>query len=497
MRRKETVLSVPALLAWALILAGAANLSAGEEPAGSVSPEVTLQGPVLVGPISIGPETKVESASPATGREEVAEPRLAAVATRPQSAHAEDAQVQQDQTADAGQAEDASESDASEGERETQTPPAAKPEPQPKPELSPEMAALRDRVRRTLAFYYRQPMNTQTNVPSDVIHFCLAFGCDTGIRDGSSRNRSVNGIGALCWNYPCAGYRILQASQGRFMARIGYGLQQHPSQLLAVLAQSKVSSDYEIRVGEAHGTVADLVEYEKLDCRRGQDLSLKLIGLAHYVPPEETWNNDLGDQWSVGGMVEEELARSPDRSSCAAVHRLMGLSFALDKRRRCGQPLEGQYRQAHEFIKKYQEHALRLQNPDGSWHPGFFAYVGTSRDTMGVLRSTGHLLEWLAFSLPEERVQDPQVVKSVAYVTALLGSQGSRVNVASMSPRDIAALMHALHALSIYDRRVFKPADPEQPTPESEQMAEAAGASPALAEHRRVERLPTIGRIDH
>jgi len=473
MRRNETVLPIPAVLAWTLILAGAISFAAGEQPAGSISPESTLQGPMLFEPLSIGQTAETDSAGPQTTPDETAKPRMAARVTRPQSSHADDAQAQHNQPADpAGQAENASESDAAEDERETQSP--APPDPQPKPELSPEMAALRDRVRRTLAFYYRQPLNTQANMPSDMIHFCLAFGCDTEIRDGRSYNRKISAVGALCWNYPCAGYRILRTSHGRFMAGIGYGLQQHPSQLLAMLAQSRVSPDYEIRVGEEHGTVADLVEYEKRDCHRGADLALKLIGLAYYARRDETWKNDLGDEWSVERLVEEELARSTDPSSCAAVHRLMGLSFALDQRRQRGEPLEDRYRQAQDFISKYQEHALRLQNSDGSWHPGFFAYVGTSRDTMGLLRSTGHILEWLAFSLPEDQLQDAQVVKSVAYVTALLNSHGSRRNIASMSPRDIGTLMHALHALSIYDRRVFKPADPEQQTPKSEQSVVAA-----------------------
>ena len=43
----------------------------------------------------------------------------------------------------------------------------------------------------------------------------------------------------------------------------------------------------------------------------------------------------------------------------------------------------------------------------------------------------------------------------------------------SETPQDFRALMHAAHALRIYDRRVFQPADPEGPEakPESETLA--------------------------
>jgi len=47
-------------------------------------------------------------------------------------------------------------------------------------------------------------------------------------------------------------------------------------------------------------------------------------------------------------------------------------------------------------------------------------------------------------------------------VAKLLGGQSSGWNVASMSTRDLGAVMHAAHALSIYDRRIFEPAAPEE-----------------------------------
>ncbi len=47
------------------------------------------------------------------------------------------------------------------------------------PTLSPEMAALRDQVRKTLGTVYQQPFNTRDNNVSDIIHFCRVFGCQS------------------------------------------------------------------------------------------------------------------------------------------------------------------------------------------------------------------------------------------------------------------------------------------------------------------------------
>ena len=349
--------------------------------------------------------------------------------------------------------------------------------PESKPELSPELAALRDRIRRILMRNFRQPFNTRDNTPADVIQLCRAFGGHAEVHQGGSSGSKINAVGCLCWNYSCAGYRLLKSSKGRVMARIGYGLQRHPSQFLAVLALSRVPVDYEVRVGEDRGTVADLVEHQMLDCRSGSDLTFKLIGLAHYLETDRRWKNHRGEDWSVDRLVVEELARSADVGNSDVTNRLMGLSYAVDRRIQRQLPVDGPFLRAQSHVSKYHDHALKLQNPDGSWHPRFFAATGTSRDLSGLLRSTGHILEWLAFSLPEDRLKDPRVLRSVDYLAALLENRRFQQNVNAMSARDIAAVMHAAHALLIYDHRAFKPWDPEEPAQEGAQSEQQPTSS--------------------
>ena len=114
----------------------------------------------------------------------------------------------------------------------------------PQPELSPAMVAVRDRLRRTLAGFSRVNLNTQENTATELMQYCLAFGCQSEVHLGNSAAKMVNGITCLCWNYPCAGFEPLTISQGHIAARLGYGLQEHPAQLLAVLALSRVPPTY-------------------------------------------------------------------------------------------------------------------------------------------------------------------------------------------------------------------------------------------------------------
>ncbi len=356
-----------------------------------------------------------------------------------------------------GEEEEAGEEPEAEVEKETRTPP------------SKEMLALRDRVRRVLEAIGRKPFNTRDNTAGEMIYASLPLGCKSEVRVGGPSGEKVNGITCLCWNYPCAGFKLLKDGEDRILARVGYGLQESPSHLLALLAQSRVPADYPIRVGENMGEVGDLVERAKLDCDAGRPMSFRLIGLSYYASPGDTWENRKGEQWSIEKMVEEELSQSAAKGTSIETHGLMALSHALARQYKINESVEGEFVRVEKYLSDFQNHALSLQNPDGSWHPGFFAYRGNDGTPAERLYSTGHILEWLAFSLPEERLQDPGLVKAVAYVTALTGNRRYNWNVASMSTRDIAGLMHALHGLAIYNERVFKSWDPEPE--EAEQVA--------------------------
>ncbi len=332
--------------------------------------------------------------------------------------------------------------------------PLAKPERMP--ELSKEMAAFRDRIRRTVARYYQQPFNTSSNTAGDVLLFAMAFGYRAEIRHGSDK---INAVGCLCWNFPCAGYRLLRAGNAGIVPRIGYGLQSQPSQLLAVLGQLAVPVTYELRVGQQRGTVADLVSCEKQTCRAGQDQSLKLLGLSCYVPDDETWQNDFGEDWSLERLVEEELSRTVAIDDSAATSRLLGLSYAVDARKRAGRPLEDPYDRAAKFLGEFFRHALSVQNDNGSWDPGFFAARGESRDLPVSLRSTGHIFQWLAYWVPESQLQTAEMLRAASYLDNGLTGMASRWNPASATPGDTDAVAHALSALTIYDHRVFRPYD--------------------------------------
>jgi hypothetical protein len=341
------------------------------------------------------------------------------------------------------------------------TPSAVPKKPLPKRELSPELAALRDRVRQVLAAHQKLPFNTQQNSPTEIMSVCLAFGCDSEVSLEGPGGQRINGVTCLCWNYPCGGFEMLGMAGGRIAARIGYGGQERPGEFLAALALSGVPADYPLRAGKTVRKVADLVASEKLACRAGSDLSLRLVGLSYYAA-EPDWKNELGETWSLERMIEEEIAAPVVTAPEGGLNRLLGLSYAVARRVKHGGPIAGQFQRAAKYTADYQAFALQLQNSDGSWGPYFLAARSTSQDPASQLRSTGRVLEWLAMSLSEKQLEDARMVAAVEYLTQLLGGGRYQWNAPSLSTREIVSLGHALHALATYDERVFKPADVEE-----------------------------------
>lgn len=332
-------------------------------------------------------------------------------------------------------------------------------------ELSTGMATLRDQVRRTLAAQQAQMLSTADNTVTEVLYVCRGFGCRAEVLEAVTLRKKLNGITCLTWNYPCAGFAPLTMSDGHITGRIGYGYQEYSGELIATLALARVQSSYPVRVGEEVRTVADLVEYEKLACREGTDKSLSLIGLMYYAGKGSTWHNRLGEEWSIERILKDELAQPIVGAPWGGTQRLMGLSYAVRRQVERNRPIEGQYRRAQDYIARFHEHAFSLQNENGSWSPHYLAARGTSQDPGAILTATGRILEWLAFSLPEERLEEPGVVRAVHFVNQMLDSGRYAQNVKALRTEEIGAVMHALAGLRYYDDRFFKAADPPADSP--------------------------------
>ncbi len=323
------------------------------------------------------------------------------------------------------------------------------------PPLSRQMIGLKNRVRAVLKGYYRKPLASRENDPWEVMHGMLAYGVHSRIHDGGQNGQLITSVGWLCYNKPCKGQTLLYVTpSGELRAKYGVGLQGHLGQFLAMLAQCHVSPDYPIRVGGHEYTIADLIEAEKKTCYPKSELTFKLIALQHYADLNDTWVNDQGIEWDFPRLIREELAQPIRGAACGGTHRLSGLSLVVKARQRRGEPLDGEYQKANDFVKKYQQYAFRLQNRDGSLSTSWFRGAGDENDDDRRIKTTGHILEWLCYSLSDEQLREPQTVRAVTYLANLMYNNYNH-------NWEIGPRGHATHALLLYDQRVFQPYDKE------------------------------------
>lgn len=306
-------------------------------------------------------------------------------------------------------------------------------------------SALREKISRVLDLYYARPEDAAVRAPWGAMHGFISYGVDAQILVNQQR---VNCIAYLVYNNPCRGIRLLEVRNGRPYAKVGVNVQGHEGQFLAMLAQSRVPRDYPLRVDGRNFTINDLIETEKKTCRPRTELTFKLIGLSHYLDPDETWTSDYGETWSISRLIEEELAQPVVGSACGGTHRLMGLSYAVRNRETRGGTMDGQWERAAKFIRDFQTYTFTLQNPRGNFSTEFFASRADAPNARTQLYATGHIVEWLAYALPVEELADPRMEKAVHFLADHL-EQNVNVDL-GVGPRG-----HGLHALVIYEERRF------------------------------------------
>ncbi len=356
------------------------------------------------------------------------------------------------------------------------TPPTTDTPSAEKAPLSPEMQRLRDQVRQALAVYRQRPVNARDHTPWEAFHWLLAYNVEAEMYAAGPGGQKTNVVGWLCYNRPCRGQTLLELKDNRPMGIYGVGLEGHTGQFLAILGQSRVMIDYPLQVQNRRFTVADLVTNCQLNCTSGKDVELTflLIGLSHYLHPDAMWRNKDNEVWSIPRLIHEEIGKPIKGAACGGTHRLMGLSYAVRKRQQHHLPLTTEYLRAQAYVNEYINYTLRMQNPDGSLSTEWFTGHGSRDDLDRRLQTTGHMLEWLVFSVPEERLADPQIVKSVDYVSRLLLQH-------QQHEWKIGHVGHGLRSISLYNRRMFNPVAAAVP---EVARREAPASTPAAEQSR-------------
>ncbi len=285
-----------------------------------------------------------------------------------------------------------------------------------------------------------------------VVHGILAFGDELPLATAEGKTTALAWLldgGAL------RGWRLRPGREG-VVATIEEGSttgQGHPDQWIGYLAQcglEGLSVDTPISVNGKPHTLRDLLTQAQADIRPGREATWTLMALAAWLPPESPWTSSDGRTWTIEDVVAMEAAADIDGAACGGCHRLFGLVQALAAHRDGAGPAgseHGGWADAEARIESCIEIARRHQQPDGSFSVHFFERPGTSADVFARLGATGHIFEFLAAALDDERLAEPWVTRAATRLVTLL-EQTADVDV------ECGALYHAVHGLRLYRQRI-------------------------------------------
>ena len=285
-----------------------------------------------------------------------------------------------------------------------------------------------------------------------VLHGLLGVGIDLTLINPATGSR-VSAIDAISGGGEVRGMRFIPTADGLEVQNgpmfVGQG---HMDQFVAEMLQVGLPPDHPFVVEGKQYTLMDFVRHAQSRVRvtEDQELSWSIIVIGECLGTDAEWTNRFGESLRFEDLVRYELDQDIEEAACGGTHRLFGLDWVYQRHIRNGGAVTGVWQEVSEKTRQYQDRAQELQNPDGSFSTEFFRGSADVDDMKQRISSTGHILEWLASSLPDEQLQADWVRDAANALSLMI------LDIQS-APMEGGTLYHALHGLRIYRSRCGHP----------------------------------------
>ncbi len=313
-------------------------------------------------------------------------------------------------------------------------------------------------IDRELRLGLQRRMSIDRNAAWQIMHGVICYGFDLRIETPDART-----VGALKYLFDGGHVRGFELQPGDVLPGRGlrgvkarlepgsYEGQGHVDQWIAILAMAKVPGETPIRIGAEVATVEAFARQSQYDVSRNvlDEYSWTLIALTHYFPDEPRWTAWGDHRVSWEDLVEQELQRDLDTSPCGGTHRMAGIVAALQAKRRLGLPDSPVWQQAERRVGDLLERVESTRLADGTLSAYYFTKGGRSNDVSAQLASSGHVFEFCALALPDERLNEAWVRMAAQRVCDLLEATRDQ-------DLDCGALYHALHGLKVFRERSMR-----------------------------------------
>lgn len=317
---------------------------------------------------------------------------------------------------------------------------------------------IRDRLDEVIGFTLKgRILSTAKHAAWQIVHGILAYGPEYEVEHEGKVVRTIdflcNGGKIVGWNFKEGD--VLDEATGRrgLVALVEPGTktgQGHWDQWLGYMATWELPLEHKIVVDGKDHTLRDYAEQIRLDVHKNaeHEFSWTLMCLSTYFSTTEKWKSSDGSEWELGDLLGFEVDNDLGDGPCGGSHRMTGITMAVQNHLKQGGKLEGNWAKADQFIKRAQKSAQDFQNPDGFFSTNYFLRGGETPEIAQNIGTSGHVFEFLAFSLPKERLLEPWMQNAMAAMCDLL-EQTKELDI------ECGALYHAVHGLVVYRERLF------------------------------------------
>lgn len=179
----------------------------------------------------------------------------------------------------------------------------------------------------------------------------------------------------------------------------------------------------------------------------GNELGWTLLAMAHLADIHDPWITLHGEKLTAGDVLRAAISHEIPRGSCAGAHELIGIAALLAAYEADRAELKGEWKNARKYLNRAIRAARKNQAETGAFGPEWFANSRELANPIDAIHYTGHVLDWLIPALPRERLGEPWVRKSVAFLADEMNLYMDQL----MDYPEYA--FHAAHALRTYHHR--------------------------------------------
>ena len=325
-------------------------------------------------------------------------------------------------------------------------------------------------------------LTANSHSPWQIFHYILAMRQESVLWLGKEKVNAIEWLTTAEPQFDNQPWLLLTPHGAKFHPYTQkFHFEGHPSQFLALLSHSNLPLDLPFHVQVKYVTLKDMVNNTMKEVNTREEVTWVLWALQYYLKSVATWVNQAYEAWSIERLVRIETEAPVVGAPCGGNHRLFALTRARDKYLLSGGAMRGAWFQADQKIKQHIEIARSLQNADGSFSSEWYWGPGQTNDVNMRFNTTGHTMEFLAVSLPAERLQEQWVRNAVWMLSReLVLNQNTQI--------DCGPLFHSLDSLILYRDRIRS--KPAAAAPVAPKPLEVAIDPPNVASNSRLKTKP-------